>query len=296
MAGSRGSGRTDTLRRGRDRTRIAQAAARLIAEHGITDWTLAKRKAARQLMLPETTGLPSNDEIEAALADHHALFGGDAHLAALRRQRVEALGWMRRLARWEPLLVGGVAEGWASEHSDVRLELVADDPKSVEIALAGEGIAYAALPQRADDTAAHLRIDSRWTPEAGAVSFLNGQPEGRRVLIWFDWGGYALWHLSPRMRISMDGRRETVYSPDLQDRHLRFYFDAPGGASLPTDLGADYVWIPRTLPAVHRLDADGWRRIYQGRQSVIFGRATLPETNARVVLAADSGARFFPGP
>ena len=160
MAGSRGSGRTDTLRRERDRIRIAQAAARLIAEHGLTDWTLAKRKAARQLMLPETTGLPSNEEIEAALADHHALFGGEAHLATLRRQRVEALGWMRRLARWEPLLVGGVAEGWASEHSDIRLELVADDSKSVEIALAGEGVAYAALPPRADDTAAHLRIDA----------------------------------------------------------------------------------------------------------------------------------------
>jgi len=142
----------------------------------------------------------------------------------------------------------------------------------------------------------HLRIDPRWTPEAGAVSFLNGQPEGRRVLIWFDWGGYALWHLSPRMRISMDGRRETVYSPDLQDRHLRFYFDAPGGASLPADLAADYVWIPRTLPAVHRLDADGWRRLYEGEQSVIFGRAALPEANAGVVLAADSGTRFFPGP
>ena len=141
-----------------------------------------------------------------------------------------------------------------------------------------------------------LRIDPRWTPEAGAVSFLNAQPAGRRVLLWFDWGNYALWHLSPRMRISMDGRRETVYSPDLQDRHLRFYFDAPGGASLPTDLAADYVWIPRTLPAVHRLDADGWRRLYQGEQSVIFGRATLPEANAGVVLATDPETRFFPGP
>jgi hypothetical protein len=142
----------------------------------------------------------------------------------------------------------------------------------------------------------HLPIDPRFTPEAGAVSFLNGQPQGRRVLIWFDWGNYALWHLSPRMRISMDGRRETVYSPDLQDRHLRFYFDAPGGASLPTDLAADYVWIPRTLPAVRRLDADGWRRLYEGEQSVIFGRPALPEANARVVLAADSQARVFPGP
>ena len=142
----------------------------------------------------------------------------------------------------------------------------------------------------------HLRIDPRWTPEAGAVSFLNAQPAGQRVLIWFDWGGYALWHLAPRMRISMDGRRETVYSPDLQDRHLRFYFDAPGGASLPTDLAADYVWIPRTLPAARRLDTDGWRRLYEGEQSVIFGRVASPEPNTRVVFATDSEARFFPGP
>lgn len=142
----------------------------------------------------------------------------------------------------------------------------------------------------------HLRIDPRWTPEAGGVSFLNAQPTGRRVLLWFDWGGYALWHLSPRMLISMDGRRETVYSPNLQDRHLRFYFDAPGGASLPTDLAADYVWIPRTLPVVQRLDADGWRRLYEGDQSVIFGRAASPEANARLVLAADTEARLFPGP
>src|SRR4029078_1581276 len=143
----------------------------------------------------------------------------------------------------------------------------------------------------------HLSIDPRFTPEPGAVTFLNGQPAGRRVLIWLYWGNYALWHLSPRMRISMDGRRESVYSPDLQDRPLRFYFDAPGGASLPTSLAADYIWIPRTLPAVHRLDADGWRRLYQGEQSVIFGRATLPGAEAGVVLAANHpGAGFFPGP
>lgn len=176
MPATRNPGRADGLRRERDRIRIAQAAARLIAEHGLTDWTLAKRKAVRQLMLPETSALPSNDEIEVALADHYALFGGDAHLIALRRQRVEALGWMRRLAQWEPLLVGGVAAGWASEHSDVRLELVADDPKSVEIALASAGVAYAALPPKAGDPAAHLRIDS---PRA-AVRLAILTPQQRR--------------------------------------------------------------------------------------------------------------------
>ena len=85
----------------------------------------------------------------------------------LRRQRTEALAWMQRLAQWEPLLVGGVAAGWATEHSDVRLELVADDPKAVEIALASAGVAYAALPPRDDDDAAtHLRIDRR-APRSG---------------------------------------------------------------------------------------------------------------------------------
>jgi hypothetical protein len=176
MAATRSHRRADSLGRERDRIRIAQAAARLIAEHGLTDWTLAKRKAARQLMLPDNAGLPSNDEIELALADHHALFGGEAHVLALRRQRVEALGWMRRLEQWEPLLVGGVAEGWATEHSDVRLELVADDPKSVEIALASKGVAYAALPPRDDDAAAHLRIES---PRA-AIRLAIVTPQQRR--------------------------------------------------------------------------------------------------------------------
>ncbi len=176
MSAARNRGRSDGLRVQRDRIRIAQAAARLIAEHGMTDWTLAKRKAARQLLLPETASLPSNDEVEAALADHHALFGGDVHLAALRLQRTEALGWMRKLAQWDPLLVGGVAAGWATEHSDVRLELVADDPKTVEIALASLGVSYAALPPRADDATAHLRIES---PRA-AVRLAIVSPQQRR--------------------------------------------------------------------------------------------------------------------
>jgi len=147
----------------RDRERIAQTAARLIAEHGMTDWALAKHKAARQLMLPDSAALPSNDEIETALASYHALFAADAHDASLRAQRSEALAWMRRLAAWDPLLVGGVAAGWATAHSDIRLELVADDAKAVEIALANEGVRYAALPPREGDPGAQLLIE---TPRA----------------------------------------------------------------------------------------------------------------------------------
>ena len=49
------------------RLRIAAAAARLMAEDGIDDFALAKRKAARQLGLGDSQALPANEEVEAQL-------------------------------------------------------------------------------------------------------------------------------------------------------------------------------------------------------------------------------------
>lgn len=154
-----GPGRSAT----HDRARVADLAARYVVEHGVTDWWLAKRKAARQLMLDARGPLPGDDELEAAIVAHHALFGGAAHAATLERQRCEALRWMRDLAAFEPQLTGAVAAGWASAHSDIRIELVADDSKSVELALINHGVAYRAAPN-AEHAAAELYID---TPVGG---------------------------------------------------------------------------------------------------------------------------------
>jgi hypothetical protein len=154
----------DAASTGRDaqnRARIADLAARLIAEHGLSDWSLAKRKAARQLMLPERTALPGDDEIESALAAHHALFGGDAHRESLRAQREEALRWLTELADFAPMLVGGVAAGWATEHSDIRIELVADDSKAVELALINRRVDYRAAPSSSQHAPPELFIDTR---------------------------------------------------------------------------------------------------------------------------------------
>jgi hypothetical protein len=144
-----------------NRARIADVAARLIAEHGLSDWSLAKRKAVRRLMLPERTALPGDAEIEAALAAHHELFGGDEHAATLRSQREEALVWLRELAAFAPALVGGVAAGWATAHSDIRIELVADDSKAVELALINHNIDYRVAPGASQRAATELFIDTR---------------------------------------------------------------------------------------------------------------------------------------
>jgi len=144
-----------------------------------------------------------------------------------------------------------------------------------------------------------VRLDAASLPEPEAVAILNQQPAGKRILVWFNWGEYAIWHLSPRMQVSIDGRRETVYSDAVQTRHFDFYFDRRGGATLPNDLRADYIWVPRILPAVRRLRADGgWIPIYEGNQSVIFERSNLSpqRSSSPVDAAASTTPRFFPGP
>ncbi|MCC6195005.1 MAG: hypothetical protein IT518_11105, partial [Burkholderiales bacterium] len=126
-------------------------------------WSLAKRKAARQLMLPENQGLPGDDEITAALSDHHALFGRDTHAPQLLRQREQALRWMLRLAEFAPVLSGGVAAGWATAHSPVRLELVAADAKAVEMVLLNAGVAYRSTGNDRDG-ASELVVDDGEAP------------------------------------------------------------------------------------------------------------------------------------
>ena len=144
----------------RTRARIAQATARLIAEHGLTDWAAAKRKACRELGLPEEGEWPGNDEVEEALRNYNSLFRSEAQAASLRQQRTHALRWLDRLEAWNPVLTGAVAAGWATPHSELSLELTTDEAKEVELALLNAGIRYAVATPRVDaGAAAQLRIE-----------------------------------------------------------------------------------------------------------------------------------------
>ena len=63
----------------RARQVLAQEAARIIVDHGIRDYRVAKQKAAERLGVGGRGSLPGNAEIEAAVANHLQLFGGEAH-------------------------------------------------------------------------------------------------------------------------------------------------------------------------------------------------------------------------
>src|SRR5574343_1308940 len=122
------------------RASIASAAARLMAEDGITDFRLAKKKALRQMGLPEHTALPDNAEVEAELRAWRSLYQGEEHEALLAELRQTAVDLLEFLERFHPYLTGSVLEGTAGEHSRIDILLFPDSAKEVEIYLLNRGI------------------------------------------------------------------------------------------------------------------------------------------------------------
>lgn len=127
-----------------NRIRIADLAARLIAENGIQDYALAKRKAARSLGLPDGKGLPSNDEVNAALIYRQSLYEPEEQAELLLELRQQALAVMRVFEPFSPNLTGTVASGAVSDHSLIELDISSDSSKDFEQYLVNRNIEFKA--------------------------------------------------------------------------------------------------------------------------------------------------------
>ena len=126
---------------------IAAAAARLVVEEGL-DYGAAKRRAVKELGAPARAALPDNDAVQEQVRAYLALFRADTQPVELLALRELALTWMQRLAEFRPHLTGAVWNGTATRLSDVYLQLFCDDPKSAEIALINQGVAFDARQVR----------------------------------------------------------------------------------------------------------------------------------------------------
>jgi hypothetical protein len=118
------------------RHRLANEAARLMAEGGIRDFHQAKLKAASRLGFHDDASLPRNREIEQALREYQRLFASPDSARSLRHRREAALRAMDFLAIFSPRLTGPVLDGTADHSAPVQLQLHCDDPESVQHFLA----------------------------------------------------------------------------------------------------------------------------------------------------------------
>lgn len=121
---------------------IAQQAARMMAEEGVSDFAYAKKKAGRQVGALENSILPSNAEIEEELKLYNALFLSEEQPENLRELRVNALFTMQLLERFNPHLTGAVLDGTAGLMAETHIHLFADSIKEVEMFLLNQQIPF----------------------------------------------------------------------------------------------------------------------------------------------------------
>jgi hypothetical protein len=149
-----------------------------------------------------------------------------------------------------------------------------------------------------------IRIEPFYFPfPARAVAFLKESGVRGNLAVPFDWGEYVLWHLGPGVKVSMDGRRETVYSKEAY-RQSRDFERGTGAwdALLKTGPPTDLVLTPNRSPTAVLLGrTDGWLALYQDAFCMVFVRANFPGLGQLVAtpvpfLPDNGGGLCFPAP
>lgn len=140
------------------RTLIASTAAKLMAEHGINDFSQAKRKAVQRLGLPDNSQLPENAAVEAELRLYQRLFQDEEQTERIAYLRQKAGEVMAIMQRFNPYLTGSVLDGTAGRYSEIDIQLFTDSAKDVEIFLLNQRIDFSHSQPRSDRAEAVLTL------------------------------------------------------------------------------------------------------------------------------------------
>ena len=116
-----------------------------------------------------------------------------------------------------------------------------------------------------------------WTMEipddrypVAATRFIQQHGVHGNVVVFFDWGEMCIWNL-PDSRVSIDGRLDSVYPPDIIAAHWDLY----NGRSFDTNslniAKADYALLPSHLAGAQYLaETYGWLPVYFDDLAVVL--------------------------
>jgi hypothetical protein len=108
---------------------------------------------------------------------------------------------------------------------------------------------------------------------ARAVGLLLKAGTAGNIAIFFDYGEYAIWHLNDRVKVSMDGRRETVYPDSIYQEALRFQAGVGAWDDVLDKRPTDMALMPRALPTFNLLKLKpGWELAHEDSLVGLFVR------------------------
>jgi hypothetical protein len=124
-----------------------------------------------------------------------------------------------------------------------------------------------------------LHKDHAFTMEAprdqypvAAVDFIRQHELRGNLLVFFDWGEMCLWELFGNP-VSIDGRLDTCYPPDVIAAHWKFYNGDTFDRTVLDVNHADLALLPAKLAGSLALaKQDGWHAVYYDNLAVVLVR------------------------
>ncbi len=104
-----------------------------------------------------------------------------------------------------------------------------------------------------------------------AVAYLQRQDMRGKLLVAFNYGSYALWELRGKMRVSMDGRYDLVYTPETYQRVDDFFRGKGDWRGLLATPKPDAIMVPVADGVYPRLRAEpGWTEAWHDGTDAVF--------------------------
>ena len=184
-------------------------------------------------------------------------------------------------------------EPWARAHLPILVK--ASHSRGWALVVMGLGVFFGLVSElpAVFQRPGHVIVAPGTYPQA-AMRFLAQQPVGPRLATNLVWGGFAIWHVGDRYRVSMDGRNTSVYPPAFVDRYLHAWYSGDLGEVLAGH-GADAVLVETggALYATLKRKPD-WALAFQSPVGSVFAPASR-WTRPPLILREEGGTGVFPG-
>ena len=180
-----------------------------------------------------------------------------------------AAGWQRASGQW-PVVSGQLQVTKNPSLTTSHRSLATSHWPLIPTFLAGALLLSGATLHKS----LRIAIDPRHAEfPARAVEVLRASGVHGNMAVYFDWGQYVIWQLGPRIKVSYDGRRETVYSDSLRQLNTAWATGTSCWDALLDKYPTDLALLDKRLPAYNlmRLKA-GWKLAYEDSLAALFVR------------------------
>lgn len=114
-------------------------------------------------------------------------------------------------------------------------------------------------------------VEAKDVPEGQAIALLKRTGAHGNMVVDFDWGGYVIWHLSPQVKVSFDGRREFVYSERATLANRVFTLGLGPWDAILQKFPVDIVLVKKESPAFNLMKAKAdWVCPYEDDNCALF--------------------------